>query len=32
VPSPSDSACLDRDGGINVVLDYFSGDLLGWIH
>lgn len=32
LPSPSDSACLDRDGGINVVLDYFSGDLLGWIH
>ena len=28
----SDSACLDGDGGINVVLDYFSGDLLGWIH
>ena len=31
-PSPSDSACLDRDGGIDVVLDYFSGDLRGWTH
>jgi hypothetical protein len=28
----SDGACLDRDGGINVVLDYVSGDLLGWTH
>ena len=32
MPLPSDSACLDRDGGIDVVLDYFSGELLGWIH
>jgi len=32
LPSASDAACLDQDGGVNVVLDYFSGDLLGWIH
>ncbi len=32
LPSPSDAACFDQDGGVDVVLDYFSGDLLGWIH
>jgi hypothetical protein len=32
LPSASDAACLDQGGGVNVVLDYFSGDLLGWIH
>jgi hypothetical protein len=30
--STSDKACLDGDGGIDVVLDYFSGELRGWIH
>lgn len=30
--SPSNTGCLDGDGGINVVLDYFSGDPLGWTH
>lgn len=30
--SPSDPACLDGDGGLIVVLDYFSGAFLGWIH
>lgn len=30
--SPSDAACLDHDGGIDVVLDYFTGDLVGWTH
>jgi hypothetical protein len=32
LPSASDAVCLDQDGGVDVVLDYFSGDLLGWIH
>jgi hypothetical protein len=31
-PSASSSACLDGDGGLDVVLDYFSGTLLGWTH
>ncbi len=31
-PSPSSSACLDGDGALDVVLDYFSGTLLGWTH
>jgi len=32
VPNPSDAACRDVDGGVDVVIDFFSGDLLGWIH
>jgi hypothetical protein len=32
VPAASDPACLDGEGGIDVVLDYYSGDLLGWSH
>jgi hypothetical protein len=32
VPTSSDPACLDADGGADVVLDYFTGDVLGWIH
>ena len=31
-PSASSSACLDGDGGLDVVLDYFSGAFLGWTH
>lgn len=31
-PSVSDAICLDGDGGVDVVLDHFSGDLLGWVH
>lgn len=25
-------ACLDVDGGIDVVIDYYTGELLGWSH
>jgi hypothetical protein len=32
VPTVSDPTCLDAEGGIDVVLDYYSGELLGWIH
>lgn len=32
VATPSDPACLDQDGGIIVVLDYYSGAVLGWDH
>ena len=28
----SDPACLDAAGGADVVLDYFTGNLLGWVH
>jgi hypothetical protein len=31
-PKPSDTACLDGDSGIIVVLDYYSGAWLGWSH
>ncbi len=31
-PMASSSACLDVEGGVNVVLDYFTGELLGWVH
>jgi hypothetical protein len=30
--SPADKPCLDEDGGLVVVLDQFSGALLGWAH
>lgn len=32
VATTSDPACLDADGGIDVVLDYYSGAVLGWVH
>jgi hypothetical protein len=32
VPTASDPTCLDADGGIDVVLDYYSGELFRWIH
>jgi hypothetical protein len=28
----SDGPCLDGDGGVDVVLDFFTGDLIGWTH
>ena len=31
-PTPSDPACLDADSGLVAVLDYRSGELLGWVH
>jgi hypothetical protein len=31
-PTPSDPSCLDRDGGLVVVLDQFTGKFLGWAH
>jgi hypothetical protein len=31
-PTRSSAACLDSEGGVNVVLDYFSGELVGWVH
>ncbi len=31
-PAATSSACLDMDGGLDVVLDYFTGELLGWVH
>jgi hypothetical protein len=31
-PTGSDPPCLDRDSGIVVVLDYVSGEFIGWIH
>jgi hypothetical protein len=31
-PSLADTACLDTDSGLVVVLDYFSGALTGWTH
>jgi len=31
-PSLGDTACLDGDSGLIVVLDYFSGALVGWTH
>ena len=30
--SSADAACLDGDSGLIVVLDYFSGALVGWDH
>ncbi len=32
LPSPSDAFCLDQDGGVIVVLDFFSGAFRGWLH
>jgi hypothetical protein len=32
LPSLADPACLDGDSGLIVVLDVFSGDLIGWTH
>ena len=32
LPSLADNACLDGDSGLVVVLDYFSGALVGWTH
>lgn len=31
-PSPSDPACLDSESGLIVVIDYFTGQLVGWLH
>ena len=31
-PSLADKACLDGYSGLVVVLDYFSGALIGWTH
>ena len=31
-PTNSDPPCLDRDSGLIVVLDFYSGALLGWLH
>lgn len=31
-PTMSDPPCLDRDAGLIVVLDFFSGTFLGWLH
>lgn len=31
-PDASVPGCLDGDGGIDVVIEYFSGTLLGWTH
>jgi hypothetical protein len=31
-PTASSPACLDGDGGIDVVIDYYAGTLLGWSH
>lgn len=31
-PTPSDPPCLDPDAGLIVVLDAFSGALIGWAH
>jgi hypothetical protein len=32
LPSVHDPACLDNESGIVVVIDYFSGALVGWLH
>ena len=32
LPSASDPACLDNEGGLVVVLDVFTGALIGWTH
>jgi hypothetical protein len=31
-PSPSDGVCLDSSSGLVVVIDYFTGAFLGWLH
>jgi hypothetical protein len=31
-PTVSSAPCIDHEDGIDVVLDFFSGDLLGWVH
>jgi len=31
-PSVTDQACLDADGGVIAVLDYFTGAFIGWTH
>jgi hypothetical protein len=31
-PSSADKACLDGEGGLVAVLDYYSGAFVGWIH
>jgi hypothetical protein len=30
--SASDGPCVDQEGGMDVVLDFFTGELVGWIH
>jgi len=30
--SASDGPCLDVDGGVDVVLDFYSGAFIGWTH
>ena len=32
LPTVADPACLDNNSGLIVVLDYFSGALVGWLH
>lgn len=32
MPSQADPPCLDATSGVIVVLDYFSGRFLGWLH
>jgi hypothetical protein len=32
LPSADDPACLDDQSGLIVVIDYFSGALIGWLH
>ena len=31
-PSTADKPCQDADGGLVVVLDFFTGAFLGWTH
>lgn len=31
-PTVTDGACLDADSGLIVVLDYFTGSFVGWLH
>ena len=31
-PSLADTSCLDGESGVVVVLDYFTGALIGWMH
>ena len=31
-PSVADRICLDDDGGVIAVLDYFTGAFIGWSH
>jgi hypothetical protein len=34
MPSTADPLCLDRDSspGVVVVLDFYDGSLIGWLH